>query len=67
MLAGGKHERGGTVQRSLVCFLADTTSSATNEFALLAFGVALAMVLGLMQLGGEGRTAARALLRLRNQ
>jgi len=49
------------------CFAADTTSSAANEFALLAFGVALAMVLGLMQLGGEGRSAARTLLRLRNQ
>jgi len=54
------------VQRSLVYFLADTTSSATNEFALLAFGVALAIVLGLMQLGGEGRAAARTLLRWRN-
>jgi Flp pilus assembly pilin Flp len=53
------------VQRS--CFLADTTSSAQKEFALLAFGVALAIVLGLMQLGGEGRAAARTLLRLRNQ
>jgi Flp pilus assembly pilin Flp len=55
------------VQRSFVCFLADTTSSAANEFPLLAFAVALAIVLGLMQLGGEGRTAARTLLRLRNQ
>jgi Flp pilus assembly pilin Flp len=55
------------VQRSLACFLADTTSSATNEFALLAFGIALAIVLGLMQLGGEGRTAARTFLRLRNR
>lgn len=58
---------GGAVQRSLVCFLADTTSSVANEFPLLAFGVALAIVLGLMQLGGEGRTAVRTLLRLRNQ
>ena len=55
------------MQRSFVCFLADTTSSAANEFALLAFGVALAIVLGLLQLGGEGRAAARMLLRLRNQ
>jgi hypothetical protein len=47
--------------------LADTKSSATNEFALLAFGVALAIVLGLMQLGGEGRVAMRSMLRLRNQ
>ncbi|MBV8840976.1 MAG: hypothetical protein JO000_30935 [Alphaproteobacteria bacterium] len=55
------------MQRSLVCFAADTTSSASKEFALLAFGVALAIVLGLMQLGGEGRAAARTWLRLRNQ
>lgn len=55
------------MQRSIVGFLADSTSSVTNEFALLAFGVALAIVLGLMQLGGEGRSAARSLLRLRNQ
>ena len=55
------------MQRSLASFLADTTSSATNEFALLAFGAALAIVLGLMQLGGDGRIAARSLLRLRNQ
>ena len=55
------------MQRSLVSLLADTTSSATNEFALLAFGAALAIMLGLLQLGGEGRTAARSLLRLRNQ
>jgi Flp pilus assembly pilin Flp len=55
------------VRGLLAGFLADTRSSATNEFALLAFGVALAIVLGLMQLGGEGRAAARTLLRLRNQ
>ena len=55
------------MRRSLVCFLADTTSSAANEFPLLAFGVALEIVLGLMQLGGEGRAAAPMLLRLRNQ
>jgi Flp pilus assembly pilin Flp len=42
--------------------LADTSSSATVEFGLLAAGAALAIVLGLMQLGVAGRGAARALL-----
>jgi Flp pilus assembly pilin Flp len=55
------------VRRSLARFLADTSSSATVEYALLATGVALAIVLGLMQLGAPGRSAARALLRFRNQ
>ena len=47
--------------------LADTSSSATVEYGLLAAGVALAIVLGLTQLGAHGRSVARALLRLRNQ
>jgi Flp pilus assembly pilin Flp len=51
----------------LACYLADTSSSATLEYGLLAAGVALAIVLGLMQLGTPGRSAARTLLRLRNQ
>ena len=55
------------MRRSLARFLADTSSSATVEYALLATGVALAIVLGLMQLGVPGRSAARTLLRLRNQ
>jgi Flp pilus assembly pilin Flp len=55
------------VHRSFARYLADTSSSATLEFALLAAGVALASVLGLMQLGTPGRSAARTLLRLRNQ
>jgi Flp pilus assembly pilin Flp len=64
---GASRERGGVVRRSLARFLADTSSSATVEYALLAAGVALAIVLGLMQLGVPGRSAARTLLRLRNQ
>jgi Flp pilus assembly pilin Flp len=55
------------VRELLAGFLADTSSSATVEFALLAAGSALAIVIGLMQLGGEGRAVARTLLRLRNQ
>jgi len=55
------------VRGLLAGFLADTSSSATVEFALLAAAAAIAAVLGLMQLGGEGRAAARTLLRLRNQ
>ena len=55
------------MRRSLARYLADTSSSATVEYALLAAGVALAIVLGLMQLGAPGRSAARALLRFRNQ
>jgi Flp pilus assembly pilin Flp len=55
------------VRRSLARYLADTSSSATLEYGLMAAGVALAIVLGLMQLGGGGRATARALLRLRNQ
>jgi Flp pilus assembly pilin Flp len=55
------------VRRSLTRFLTDTSSSATIEFALLAAAVALAIVLGLMRLGGEGRIAARWFLRFRNQ
>jgi Flp pilus assembly pilin Flp len=55
------------VRRTFARCLTDTTSSATLEFALLAAGVALAIVLGLMQLGTPGRAAARTLLRLRNQ
>ena len=55
------------MRRSLARFLVDTSSSATVEYALLAAGVALAIVLGLMQLGAPGRSAARALLRFRNQ
>jgi Flp pilus assembly pilin Flp len=58
---------GMVVRRTLARYLADTSSSATLEFALLAAGAALASVLGLMQLGGEGRVAARAWLRFRNQ
>jgi hypothetical protein len=37
------------------------------EYGLLAAGVALAVMLGLTQLGVPGRSAARTLLRLRNQ
>jgi len=55
------------VRPPLAGFLADTTSGATIEFGLLAAAVALAIVLGLAQLGGEGRSAARTLLRLRNR
>jgi Flp pilus assembly pilin Flp len=55
------------VRRLLARYLADTSSSATVEFGLLAAGAALAIVLGLMQLGVPGRAAARALLRFRNQ
>ena len=55
------------MRRSLTRYLADTSSSATLEYALLAAGVALAIVLGLTQLGTPGRSAARMLLRLRNQ
>ena len=55
------------MRRSLARYLADTSSSATVEYALLAAGVALAIVLGLMQLGAPGRSAARALLRFRNE
>ena len=55
------------MRRSLARYLADTSSSATLEYGLLAAGVALAIVLALAQLGGEGRTAARTLLRLRSQ
>jgi Flp pilus assembly pilin Flp len=55
------------VRRSFARFLADTSSSATLEFALLAAGAALAIVVGLMQLGTPGRSAARTLLRFRNQ
>jgi len=55
------------VRGLLAGFLADTSSSATVEFALLAACTALAIVLGLMQLGGEGRAVARTLMRLRNQ
>ena len=60
-------QTGWIVRGLLASFRADTTASATNEFALLAFGAALAIVLGLMQLGGEGRAIARMLLRLRSQ
>jgi Flp pilus assembly pilin Flp len=55
------------VRRSLACFLADTTSGTTIEYGVLAAGLALAIVLALAHLGGEGRTAVRTLLRLRNQ
>jgi len=55
------------VRGLLAGFLADTSSSATVEFALLAAAAAIAAVLGLMQLGGEGRAAARTLLRLRSR
>ena len=55
------------MRRTLARYLADTSSSATLEYALLAAGAALASVLGLMQLGGEGRSAARAWLRFRDQ
>ena len=55
------------VPRSLGCYLADTTSSATVEFGLLAAGVALAIALALGHIGDEGRVAARGLLRFRNQ
>ena len=60
-------ETGWIVRGLLAGFLADTSSSATVEFALLAGAAAIAAVLGLMQLGGEGRAAARMLLRFRNQ
>jgi Flp pilus assembly pilin Flp len=50
------------VRRSLARYLADTSSSASVEYALLAAGVALAIVLGLIQLGVPGRSAARTLL-----
>jgi Flp pilus assembly pilin Flp len=55
------------VRGSLARYLTDTSSSATLEYGLLAAGVALAIVLGLAQLGTPGRTTARALLRFRNQ
>ena len=55
------------MRRSLARYLADTSSSATVEFGLLAAGAALAIVLGLMQIGAHGRSAARTLLRFRNQ
>ncbi|HEV2956694.1 MAG TPA: Flp family type IVb pilin [Xanthobacteraceae bacterium] len=55
------------MRRSLAYLLADTRSSATLEYGLLAAGVALAIVLGLAQLGVPGRSAARMLLRFRNQ
>ena len=55
------------MRRSLARYLADTSSSATLEYGLLAAGVALAIVLGLMQLGVAGRGTARALLRFRDQ
>ena len=60
-------KRGGHVRLSLARYLADTSSSATLEYGLLAAGVALAIVLGLAQLGTPGRSTARALLRFRNQ
>jgi Flp pilus assembly pilin Flp len=56
---------GWIVRGLLAGFLADTSSSATVEFALLAGASAIAAVLGLMQLGGEGRAVARTLLRFR--
>jgi Flp pilus assembly pilin Flp len=56
---------GWIVRGLLAGFLADTSSSATVEFALLAAASAIAAVLGLMQLGGEGRAVARTLLRFR--
>ena len=65
--AGASRNGGDVVRRAFARYLTDTSSSATLEFALLAAGVALASVLGLMQLGGDGRAAARTLLRLRNQ
>ena len=55
------------MRRLLARYLVDTSSSATVEFGLLAAGAALAIVLGLMQLGAPGRGAARALLRFRGQ
>jgi Flp pilus assembly pilin Flp len=55
------------VRGLLARYLTDTSSGTTLEYGLLAAGVALAIMLGLAQLGGEGRTAARTLLRLRNQ
>jgi Flp pilus assembly pilin Flp len=55
------------VRPLLARYLADTSSSATVEFGLLAAVAALAIVLGLMQLGAHGRDAARTLLRFRNQ
>ena len=55
------------MRRSLARYLLDTSSSARLEYALLAAGVALAIVLGLIQLGTPGRAAARAFLRWRNQ
>ena len=55
------------MRRLFARYLADTASSATIEYGLLAAGVALAIVLGLTQLGAHGRGAARTLLRLRNQ
>jgi len=63
----GQAQKGWIVRGLLAGFLADTSSSATVEFALLAACTALAIVLGLMQLGGEGRAVARTLMRLRNQ
>jgi len=55
------------VRRLLARYLADTSSSASIEYGLLAAGLALAITLALMQLGTPGRSAARMLLRLRNQ
>jgi Flp pilus assembly pilin Flp len=66
-MRGGKLRMGTDVRRTLARYLADTSSSASLEYALLAAGAALASVLGLMQLGGEGRLAARAWLRFRDQ
>ena len=50
------------MRRSLERYLADTTSSATIEYAFIAAGVALAIALSLGHLGAEGRFAARSLL-----
>jgi Flp pilus assembly pilin Flp len=62
---GGERGRGPVVRRSLECYLVDTASSATIEYAFIAAGVALAIALGLGHLGAEGRFAARSLFRFK--
>jgi Flp pilus assembly pilin Flp len=55
------------VRGLLARYLTDTSSGTTLEYGFIAAGVALAIAFALSQLGAEGRFAARALLRFRNE